>query len=261
MDSGLSTNRPVGVPAGSEEAPVDVPGADARGIDVPSVEVPDVHAQGVDVPGWQPHRVAAVPVALPEGVTPAGTRGRILEAALALYAETGFHGTSIRRIADRVGVNSATLYAHYPSKEHVLAELVLIGHRELHTRLTGAVRQADGTASAQLAALVRAHVLAHAQYPLLAVVLNNELHALSPARIAPAMELRTACRGLLHDILAQGVADGEFSVPDPALAATAIAGMDMQVAQWFGPEQPYPAAVVADHYARFALRIVGADAA
>ncbi|CCH31284.1 TetR/AcrR family transcriptional regulator [Actinosynnema sp. NPDC047251] len=209
--------------------------------------------------GWQPRRVAAVAAELPEGVTPAGTRGRILKAALALYAETGFHGTSIRRLADRVGINSATLYSHYPSKEHVLAELVLIGHRELHTRLTDALRRCEADPAAQLAALVRAHVLAHARYPLLAAVTNSELHALAPAQLAPSLELREACRRLMHDVMAQGVADGTFSVPDPTLAAIAIGGMDMQVAQWFGPDQPYPADVVADHYARFALRIVGLD--
>jgi len=96
----------------------------------------------VDVWAWNPRRVAAVEAALPEGVAPPGTRGRILQASLALFAETGFHGTSIRAIAQRVGINSATLYAHYPSKEQVLADLVLIGHQELAARLTGAMAAA-----------------------------------------------------------------------------------------------------------------------
>ena len=80
---------------------------------------------------WQPRRLAAVEVELPGGVTPPGTRGRILRAALGLFSELGFHGTSIRQIASGVGINPATLYAHYPSKEHILAELVLLGHQEL----------------------------------------------------------------------------------------------------------------------------------
>ncbi|MFD9128377.1 TetR/AcrR family transcriptional regulator [Kitasatospora sp. NPDC059571] len=214
----------------------------------------------MDVPDWEPRRVAAVAVALPEGVTPAGTRGRILEAALALYAESGFYGTSIRAIADRVGINSATLYAHYPSKEQVLAELVRVGHRELHSRLTsavGAVPPAEG-AAARLAALVRAHVGVHVDYPLLAVVTNGELHALSPEHAAPSLELRAACRRLLLDILERGTEDGEFSVPDLVLTATAIGAMGMHVAQWFGPDQPYTGEQIAETYVDLALRMAGA---
>jgi AcrR family transcriptional regulator len=214
----------------------------------------------MDVPDWEPRRVAAVAVALPDGVTPAGTRGKILEAALALYAELGFYGTSIRRIADRVGINSATLYAHYQSKEQVLAELVRVGHRELHDRLAAAVEavpDADG-AAARLAALVRAHVGVHVDYPLLAVVTNSELHALSPEHAAPSLELRAACRRMLLDVLARGVKDGEFAVPDLVLAATAIGAMGMHVAQWFGPDQPYSGEQIAETYACLALRIAGA---
>jgi AcrR family transcriptional regulator len=216
----------------------------------------------LDVPDWEPRRVVAVAVALPDGVTPAGTRGRILEAALALYAELGFYGTSIRAIADRVGINSATLYAHYPSKEHVLAELVQVGHQELCARLTAAVETAAPAegATAQLAALVRAHVGLHTDYPLLAVVTNSELHALSPERAAPSLELRAACRRLLLDIIERGVKDGEFAVPDLVLTATAIGAMGMHVAQWFGPDQPRTAEQIAETYVCLALRMVGAAA-
>ena len=125
---------------------------------------------------WQPRRLAAVAVELPEGVAPPGTRGRILRAALGLYSEYGFHGTSIRQIASQVGINPATLYAHYPSKERILAELVLLGHQELHARLRSAVACAGRDPAARLAALVREHALIHADFPLLAVVANTEMH-------------------------------------------------------------------------------------
>lgn len=208
-------------------------------------------------PGWQPKRVAAVTPVLPDGVTPAGTRGRILEAALAVFAESGFGAGSIRQIAVAVGINSATLYAHYPSKGHVLAELVRIGHEETHARLSEALGSAAGDAPAQLAALVRAHVLVHTDYPLLAVVTNDELHALSPELAAPALQLRAACRQMLLDTLVRGVKDGDFAVPDLLLAATAIGALGLRVAYWFGPDQAHTREHVADCYTEFALRIAG----
>ncbi|MFB7509130.1 TetR/AcrR family transcriptional regulator [Streptomyces broussonetiae] len=213
----------------------------------------------MELPAWEPRRVVAMEAVLPEGVTPPGTRGKILEAGLELFAESGFAGTSIRQIAGKVGINSATLYAHYPSKGHVLAELVRIGHEEMRTRLAQAAAETrDAGAARQLAALVRAHVLLHTDHPLLAVVTNGELHALSPELATPSLQLREECRGMLADVLERGIGNGEFELDDPLLAVTAIGGLGVQVAQWFGPALGRTREQIADQYARFALRIVNA---
>ncbi|MEU6096220.1 hypothetical protein [Streptomyces sp. NPDC047079] len=152
-----------------------------------------------------------------------------------------------------------TLYAHYPSKGHVLAELVRIGHEEMRTRLTEAAAGTGGDSAArQLAALVRAHVLLHTDYPLLAVVTNSELHALSPELAAPSLQLREECRRLLADVLERGIGSGEFQLDDPLLAVTAIGGLGVQVAQWFGPTLERTREQVADEYAQFAPRIANA---
>jgi AcrR family transcriptional regulator len=52
------------------------------------------------------------------------TRQRILEVAAHLFSERGFAGTSIRDIADALGVTKAALYYHFPSKDAILGELV-----------------------------------------------------------------------------------------------------------------------------------------
>lgn len=212
----------------------------------------------MDDPRGESRRLTAVAVVLPEGVTPPGTRGKILEAALSVFAGSGFAGGSIRQIAAAVGINSATMYAHYPSKGHVLAELVSIGHQELLTRLTDALAAAADNAPEQLTALVRAHVLVHADYPLLAVITNDELHALPPELAAPALRLRADCRKMLLDVLERGVKDGDFSVPHPHLAANAIGAMGLRVAYWYDPDQSYHRQQVADAYAEFAVRLATA---
>ncbi|MBB5869702.1 AcrR family transcriptional regulator [Allocatelliglobosispora scoriae] len=209
-------------------------------------------------PTWEPRRLTAVAVELPEGVAPPGTRGRILHAGLKLYADLGFHGTSIRQIAAEVGINSATLYAHYPSKEHILAELVYIGHDGLFRELEQALADAGPSPAERLAALVRAQVYSHTDYPLLALVANSELHALSPESAAPALTLRERSRQLLYEVLIDGVASGAFSVADVTLAGIAIGSMGVRVASWFGPDQPYTREQVAEAFITYAHNIVGA---
>jgi AcrR family transcriptional regulator len=51
-------------------------------------------------------------------------RERILQAAAELYGETGFRGTTTRRIAERAGVNEITLFRHFGSKTRLLHEAI-----------------------------------------------------------------------------------------------------------------------------------------
>ena len=48
------------------------------------------------------------------------TRERLLDAALDLFAERGFAGTSIRNVCSVVGITPAALYSHFSSKEEIL---------------------------------------------------------------------------------------------------------------------------------------------
>jgi AcrR family transcriptional regulator len=65
------------------------------------------------------------------GSTPVTTaQTRIVEAALALFAEHGISGTSLQMIADAIGVTKAAVYHQYPSKDEIVlavAEVVLVG--------------------------------------------------------------------------------------------------------------------------------------
>ncbi|WP_327084902.1 TetR/AcrR family transcriptional regulator [Nonomuraea sp. NBC_01738] len=200
-------------------------------------------------------RILSEDVRLPPSVLLEGTRGRIVREALRLFAEKGFAGTSIRDLAQACEIRSATLYAHFPAKEQVLAELVGIGHEQHHAGLAAA--GGDDPVS-RLRNIVTAHVLTHAEYPLLAVVANNELHALSPEEAAPALLLRADGRRLISEILNEGIAEGVFDLPDAFLAVTAISGMGMRVANWYTPDLPYTPEEIAGTYAEFALRLAGA---
>jgi AcrR family transcriptional regulator len=49
-----------------------------------------------------------------------GTRARIQQVALELFAEQGYEATSLREIAERLGVTKAALYYHFKSKEDIV---------------------------------------------------------------------------------------------------------------------------------------------
>jgi len=48
---------------------------------------------------------------------------RILQAALIVWTRSGYHGASLKEIADEAGVAKSLLHYHFASKEHLLIEL------------------------------------------------------------------------------------------------------------------------------------------
>ncbi len=60
---------------------------------------------------------------------------RLLEAALALFAERGFHGTAVPLVAERAGVSAGSVYRFFESKEALVNEVF----RDAKTRLGAAL--------------------------------------------------------------------------------------------------------------------------
>ena len=65
----------------------------------------------------------------------ADTRVRILDAALQLFTEHGFDGTTLQEIADRLGFTKAALYYHFRSKDDLLQALIAPAVGELDALL------------------------------------------------------------------------------------------------------------------------------
>ena len=56
---------------------------------------------------------------------PTSRRDQILDTAARLFARRGFHGVSIDELGAAVGVSGPALYRHFPSKEGLLAEMLV----------------------------------------------------------------------------------------------------------------------------------------
>jgi len=64
----------------------------------------------------------------------ADTRRRLLEAAVALFAEKGLHGVTSAQIARRAGVATGTFYLHFADKEALFHEIAFAALAELRER-------------------------------------------------------------------------------------------------------------------------------
>ena len=78
-------------------------------------------------------------------------RAAILDSALAVFAERGYHASSIDDIAREGGVSKALIYEHFASKQGLYAELLEHHAGELFERLAAAIAAAGSGAVERLA--------------------------------------------------------------------------------------------------------------
>jgi AcrR family transcriptional regulator len=64
-------------------------------------------------------------------------RGEIMQAALEIIAEQGFHGAPMTEIAGKAGVAAGTIYRYFENKEVLITEL----HRELEEKISATLRE------------------------------------------------------------------------------------------------------------------------
>jgi AcrR family transcriptional regulator len=172
------------------------------------------------------------------------THERILQCALELFAAKGFHGTGIRDIAARAGISTANLY-HYGSKEQLLAQIMTSALGRL-LQAADLIRETVVDPDDRLDALVRMHVITHALSPAASSVVDDQVSALDDVSRAEVVSLRDRYESFYAEVVTQGVAAGEYSVPDASAARLGILEMCSGVARWFSPTGRFSALQVAD---------------
>ena len=55
-----------------------------------------------------------------------GTKDRIIDIAIGLFAQKGYHETSVRDIAKEVGIHYSSIYSHFENKEMILSQILEI---------------------------------------------------------------------------------------------------------------------------------------
>ena len=198
---------------------------------------------------------------LPDGIGYSGTARRVLEAATELFGERGFHGTSMRDIAEAVGVRPASIYEHFPSKDHILAAVVTIGHEAILTELEAALSRAGDDPEAQVRAAVATLVVKLCEWPELARTIGGEMRALHPDHASRPTQARDRVSLLLAEIMHRGVEQGVFVDRNLVVLVASIGGICIRAPFWFEPTAGYEVTDLARDYGDLALAMLTAPIA
>ncbi|WP_166365109.1 TetR/AcrR family transcriptional regulator [Pseudomonas akapageensis] len=109
--------------------------------------------------------------------------------ALELFALKGFGQVSMRELAAHLGLAAGSIYHHFPSKQHLLFDLIEELHEELLATLTLPSKRARSSEN-PLCALIRAHWNLHRERPLQFRLAERDLCCLSDTQQQQILNLR-----------------------------------------------------------------------
>ncbi|MHA6795445.1 TetR/AcrR family transcriptional regulator [Pseudonocardia bannensis] len=181
----------------------------------------------------------------------------VLDAAMTLFAQRGYHGTALSQVAEALGIRTPSLYNHMRSKQELLQRIVSDTTEGVLEDFRLAV---EGVADPveRLRRATRVYALRHATHRREALIVNRDTTSLDEPARSEQQELRRRHEHALRGIITEGVAAGTLNVDSPALASFAIREMCVSIARWFREDGPFTAEQVADQYSGFALQIAGA---
>ena len=155
----------------------------------------------------------------------------IREAALRLFANSGYAAVSMREIAGAVGVRAGALYLYTPDKQTLLFDL-LREHMEQVIEAWKTAKSGD-TPLERLETFVRFHVDYHFDRSDEVFLSYMELRNLSEENFARIEALRRAYEAELEDILEAGHESGDFRLADVRVSTMALIAMLTGVMTWY----------------------------
>src|SRR5215467_9520148 len=165
-------------------------------------------------------------MARPQNASGERTRQAILEAALNLFAERGFFGTSIRDIAGAVGITESAIYNYFPGKTELFEALFSAEQESVMQMLSTLKREPIHDARATLTSLalfVVAQSTEPSQQQLFRIFLSDGVRLARDGRIHLLASISNRYT-TLQDLMRRLVRNGALRRADPEQLASEFIG-------------------------------------
>ena len=165
-----------------------------------------------------------------------GPRVAITNVAMHLFGKQGFTGTSMRDIANAVGLLPGSLYAHIQSKEALLLSIVSDGIGRFIAAVDPHVR-ATGSPDVRLRNMIAAHVEVVADNPERSQVVFHQWRFLGEENLPVAIERRREYERAFITVVEEGIKDGQFRADlNLRIVVLTILGALNWTPEWFSPD-------------------------
>ena len=154
--------------------------------------------------------------------------------AAELFAEHGYDSTTVRMIANALGVKAGSLYYHIESKDEVLFN-VIDGALDMLSEPVQRVAASDLPPTERLRHALATHITVGCATRNEMIVTARETDKLSPERADHVRQKRISYEGIFQHLIQLGVDSGDLRVLDVKFASYAALGMANWICQLYRP--------------------------
>ncbi|WP_172684045.1 TetR/AcrR family transcriptional regulator [Desulfosarcina cetonica] len=176
----------------------------------------------------------------------------IKSVAIDLFFRKGYFATSISDIASGSGIQKASIYYHYASKEDLLFHILESTMDDLTDYLRRCLAAVDGIES-RMRAAVRGHVRFHLERQKENFIANSELRGLSAEHYRTIVKKRDAYERIFQDLIRDGSRAGVFTDGDAKILSYAILTLCTAGASWYKTGGRLTVEAIADIYENFII--------
>jgi AcrR family transcriptional regulator len=184
-----------------------------------------------------------------------------MDAAIQLFHERGFLGTSVRDITTACDLTPGSLYVYFPSKDALLTAIIRQGMAIMDERAAQVVANRDANDDeATLGELVDVYVWYATQYQQLAHVADLFWRQLASTERQGALQVRRRITQNFVEAIERGVKAKRFTPLESGeirLIAVALLGMMNGILGWYSPAGRLQPEEISEHFQEMALRLVG----
>jgi AcrR family transcriptional regulator len=161
-------------------------------------------------------------------------KASILSEAVKLFAEKGYHNTTLDEVAQRLGVTKAALYYYFDNKAHII-RVIMRKHIDSMSQAVKLV-ESELIPSEKLRDFVKLHIKNVTENIDATRILFEQLHALPPRTRQSIENKEREYDHALQAILLEGVEDGSFNIDDVNITSYAIIGLCNWTYHWYKPD-------------------------
>lgn len=176
----------------------------------------------------------------------------IIEKASKLFREKGFGASSMRDLAEHVGVEAASLYNHIQSKSEILQAICFKVANDFLSHLD-AVRESPEPVLKKLERIIRFHIRMMMDQYEYVYISDHEWRHLPEPYLSNFLNQRRNYRRSLSELVARGIEIGEMKSIDPYVAVLTMLSAISGIESWHRSRKTIAADTLEDNMVKYLI--------
>lgn len=180
------------------------------------------------------------------------SRDLILESAAQVFSKKGYNGASMADIAEVVGLQKATLYHHFGSKQEILSELLDRAMTIVSENMIRVLRM-DEPPDRKFRLAMQTYLKVLCEQPNLSSVLLLEYRSLEEGLYKRHIQKRDDFEEMWRVLIQEGVSSGAFENQSVSMTVRAVLGVLNWTITWYRPDGNLSGEEIADRFSELFL--------